>query len=139
MTDDQLDPAPTLDTDEQAIEEAETGMRTVTTSITLATLGQMAADRFGNLVKAVVDVGRGIMVVDADMHADEEALLLEHGSRQRDLWGINLYPAQFGTPAFIEFDSMINIRPSQNNRSRSVDDPSARQAVTSVLDRLVRP
>lgn len=105
----------------------------------MASLDRMAGGRFGALVKAVVDVAQGIMVVDADMHADEEALLLEHGSRQRDLWGINLYPGAFGTSAFIEFDSMINIRPSQNNRTRSVDDPQARQAVISVVSRLVKP
>ncbi len=138
MTNDQHDVAPRAD-DEPVNETADSGMQTVTTSITLATLSRMARGRFGNLVKAVVDVELGVMVVDADMHADEEALLLEHGSRQRDLWGINLYPGEFGTAVFIEFDSMINIRPSQNNRGRSVDDPHARQAVISVVSRLVKP
>ena len=138
MNDDQHDIAPTAD-DELLKEAADSGMQTVTTSITVAMLGRLAGGRFGNLVKAVVDVGQGVMVVDADMHADEEALLLEHGSRQGDLWGINLYPAEFGTAAFIEFDSMINIRPSQNNRTRSVDDPDARQAGISVVSRLVKP
>jgi len=73
------------------------------------------------------------------MHADEEALLLEEGSRQADLWGIDLYPDRFGTPDFIEFDSMINLRPSQGNRSRSVEDPEARRAVTAVVARLIKP
>jgi Protein of unknown function (DUF5674) len=139
VTDDPRDRTPKAAEDEPTIEEPESGMRTVTTRITVASLDRMAGGRFGNLVKAVVDVAQGIMVVDADMHADEEALLLEHGSRQRDLWGINLYPGEFGTAAFIEFDSMINIRPSQNNRTRSVDDPQARQAVISVVSRLVKP
>ncbi|MCU0506115.1 MAG: DUF5674 family protein [Chloroflexi bacterium] len=114
-------------------------MLAVTDAITLAELTGLAEGRFGGLVKAVVDVGRGLMVVDADMHADEEAALLEDGSRQADLWGVNLYPDQFGTPDFIEFDSMINIRPSQGNRTRAVDDPAARAAVEAVIARLVRP
>ena len=114
-------------------------MLTVTDAITLAHLTRLAEGRFGGLVKAVVDVGRGLMVVDADMHADEEAILLEDGSQQADLWGVNLYPDRFGTPEFIEYDSMINIRPSQGNRSRSVDDPAARTAVEAVVARLVRP
>ena len=76
--------------------------------------------RFGDLVKAVVDIARGVMVLDAEMHADEEALLLEEGSRQADLWGIDLYPDPFGTPDFIEFDPMIDLRPRQGNRSRSL-------------------
>lgn len=113
-------------------------MRMVTTEITIGDLATMAAGRFGNLVKAVVDVRRDLMVVDADMHADEEAVLLEQGSNQEDLWGINLYPEQFGTPDFLEFDSMGNIRPRQGNRSRSVDDPDTRAAIAAIVARLVR-
>jgi hypothetical protein len=113
-------------------------MLTVTDAITVAELTRLAEARFGGLVKAVVDVRRGLMVVDADMHADEEAALLDDGSRQADLWGANLYPDRFGTPDFVEFDSMINIRPSQGNRTRSVDDQAARAAVEAVIARLVR-
>jgi hypothetical protein len=72
------------DTDETAASDQ--AMTTVTSSITVQTLAAMAQRRFGSLVKAVVDIGRGIMVVDAEMHADEEALLLDGGSLQADLW-----------------------------------------------------
>ncbi len=67
----------------------------------------------------------------------EEAVLLDRGSRQEDLWGVNPYPDQHGTPAFIEFDSMINVRPRQANRSRSVEDPAARAAIIDLVERLV--
>jgi len=60
--------------------------------IHLEELKKMAAAMFGDMVKAVVDVGRDIMAVDAELHADEEALLMEKGSVQNNLWGINLYP-----------------------------------------------
>lgn len=113
------------------------GMQIVREPVAIATLTQMADRMFGNLVKAVVDVEREIMAVDAEMHADEEALLLDDGSRQASLWGINLHPAQLGTPDFVEFDSVINIRPSQGNRTRSVDDAAVRGQVTAVVDRLV--
>ena len=73
-----------------------------------------------------------------DAGLDEEALLLGEGSPQASLWGINLYPAEFATPRFIEFDSVINIRPGQGNRTRSIDDAAVRAAVTSIVDRLVR-
>jgi hypothetical protein len=96
----------------------------------------MADAGFGELVKAVVDVERGIMAVDAELHSDEEALLLEHASEQRDLWGINLYPG-LRDEERIEFDSMINIRPSQGNRSRDVDDPEVRARIVSVVDSLL--
>jgi hypothetical protein len=96
----------------------------------------MAEGRFGNLVKAVVDVERKIMALDGELHADEEALLLENGSRQENLWGINIYPDLEG-PDRIEFDSVINIRPSQGNRSRGVDDQSIREKIVEVVAGLV--
>ena len=85
------------------------------------------------MVKAVVDVMQRLLVVDAGLHADEELLLLEKGSFQADLWGINLWPESFGEEEFIEFDSMINIRPGQNNRSRSVEDLAIRQLIYEIV------
>jgi len=107
-------------------------------AIRLERLESMADATFGNLVKAVVDVERRIMVVAGELHADEEALLLSEGSNQSDLWGINLHPADFGTEDFVEFDSMINIRPRQGNRTRSVEDPRIRAAIVGVVGRLVQ-
>ena len=92
---------------------------------------------FGDMVKAVVDVEKGIMAVDAELHADEEELLLEGGSAQANLWGINLYP-DVAEEDWIEFDSMINLRPSQGNRSRGVDDPEVRQRIVEIVTRLVK-
>ncbi len=91
---------------------------------------------FGNLVKAVVDVEKKILVVDAEMHADEEQFLLESGSRQQDLWGINLYPELDGDD-FIEFDSMIDLRPSQNNRTRGVDYPGIQKKIIGIVNEKV--
>jgi len=98
----------------------------------------LAIRSFGDFVKAVVDVATGIMAIGGELHADEEAILLDNGSRQADLWGINLHPATFGADGWIEFDSMINVRPSQGNRSRSVDDPAIRQQIESIVGLLVR-
>jgi len=97
----------------------------------------MASDRFGDMVKAVVDVERGVMAVDAELHADQEALLISEGSQQSDLWGINLYPDLDGED-FVEFDSMINLRPSQGNRSRGVEDQNLRARILSIVDNLVQ-
>lgn len=112
-------------------------MRIVESPITLDELKTMAEGLFGNLVKAVVDVERRIMAVDGELHADEEALLLESGSRQESLWGINIYPELEG-PDRIEFDSMINIRPSQGNRSRGVDDPQVRERIIRIVAGLMK-
>lgn len=92
---------------------------------------------FDNLVKAVVDVKKKVMAVDAGLHADEEKLLLENGSKQTDLWGINIYPDRKGEE-FIEFDSMINIRPYQGNRTRGVNDPKIREKVINIVNELVK-
>ena len=110
-------------------------VRIIESPIPLKDLAQMAESGFGNLVKAVLDVELGIMAVDGELHADEEALLLEHGSEQRHLWGINIYP-DLPKAERIEFDSMINIRPSQGNRSRGVDDPAIRDRIVQVVDHL---
>ncbi len=114
-----------------------TDLQIVRTPITLAGLEAMAERIFGNLVKAVIDIERGMMAVGGEMHADEEALLLGEGSPQASLWGVNLYPAEFGSSRFIEFDSVINIRPRQGNRTRSVDDPVVRASIAATVERLV--
>jgi hypothetical protein len=110
----------------------------VKNKISVAELEEMARNMFGNLVKAVVDIDLETMAVDAELHADEEALLLESGSRQEHLWGINIYPEMDRNgPDFIEFDSMINLRPSQGNRSRCVENPEIRKRIISIVDKLV--
>lgn len=112
-------------------------MRIVRDHITLAELTQLAEERYGDLVKAVVDIEREVMAVGEGMHGDEEASLLDDGSRQAALGGVNLYPAEYGTPAWVEFDSMTNLRPLQENRTRSVDDPATRAQIIDIIQRLV--
>jgi len=112
-------------------------MKIVDTSITLDELKAMAGDRFGDLVKAVVDIAAGVMAIDGELHADEESLLLQQGSRQADLWGINIYPELAGKDR-VEFDSIINIRPSQGNRSRGVADPVIKEKIFQIVARLVK-
>jgi hypothetical protein len=111
-------------------------MQIIVNKITLTELLSIAEGLFGEMVKAVVDVSKEIIAIDAELHADLEALLLEAGSRQRDVWGVNLYP-QLPERDFIEFDSMINVRPSQGNRSRGVDDEAMRRQIAQVVKRWV--
>jgi hypothetical protein len=114
-------------------------MRRITAGepIAIAEIRAFVPGRFRDFVKGVVDLERGILLLDADMHADQEAALLAEGSNQRDLWGINLYPEVEG-PDWLEFDSMINLRPSFGNRSRGIDDPATREAVAVLVEALVR-
>ena len=87
---------------------------------------------FGDMVKGVVDVAERKIALDAEMHADLESLLLQEGSLQKNLWGFNLYPEMEGDD-FLEFDSLINIRPNQGNRSRGVDDPAIRECIKDII------
>jgi hypothetical protein len=111
-------------------------MKIVTDSMTFRELQDMAAALFDDMVKAVVDVRLETLALDAELHADLEALLLEHGSSPADLWGINLYPALSGEE-FLEFDSMINVRPGQGNRSRGVDDDEIRRKIADIVVRRI--
>ena len=110
-------------------------MKIITEKISVNELNEMAKNMFGNLVKAVVDLDKKIMTVDGELHADEEALLLQNGSEQKNLWGINIYPEM--KENFIEFDSMINIRPSMGNLTRGVEDESVRKLITKVVNDLI--
>jgi len=114
------------------------GIEVVRDSVTLSHIQTMAENQFGDLVKAVVDIEEAIMAIGGELHADEEASLLELGSRQANLWGINLYPTQYGDITWIEFDSMINLRPSQGNRSRSVESAEVQRRVIEIVGQLVR-
>jgi len=106
-------------------------MKIVRDLLTPEELKQAADHLFENMVKAVVDVHRELIAIDAELHSDLEALLLQDGSKQKDLWGINLYPEMQGDE-FIEFDSLINMRPSQGNRSRGIDNQAIRQKIAGI-------
>ena len=111
-------------------------MKIIKKATTIKELKNMAKDMFGNLVKAVVDVEKEIMAIDGELHADEEALLLENGSKQENLWGINIYP-DLPKEDRIEFDSMINLKPRIGNRTRSVDDSKTRNKIIKIVNKLV--
>lgn len=111
-------------------------MEIITNKVSIAKLKELAEKMFGNLVKAVVDVGEGTMAIDGELHADEQALLLENGSKQENLWGINIYPDKIGED-FIEFDSVINIRPLQQNRSQGVENSETRKIILEIVNKLV--
>jgi hypothetical protein len=103
-----------------------------------ADVNEKAALLFGDMIKAVVDINRRIMAIGGELHADEERVLLDDGSTQADLWGINLY-TEIEHPDWLEFDSMINLRPNQGNRSRGVEDPSIQQQILTIVEDLVQP
>ena len=104
--------------------------------ISRAQLKEYAANTFGDMIKCVADVDKGLLAIDADLHADLERLLLENGSQQTSLWGFNLYPDETGED-FIEYDSLINIRSWQGNPSRDVLDQEVRGKIANIVDKFI--
>ncbi len=111
-------------------------IRIVSNSIPKEEIQKLAAEQFGEYVKIVVDVEKNVAAFFGDLHADEEALLLSQGSKQENLWGINFYPARINDGR-IEFDSMINVRPSQGNRTRGVENQAVREKILGIVNTLI--
>lgn len=91
-----------------------------------------------NAIKAAVDIKKELLAVDSPMHYDCEQLLLKDGSNQADIWGINLYLDSDDIDDLVEFDSMINIRPAQDNRSRSVENPEIQAKIKAVVSKWLK-
>ena len=111
-------------------------MLILNTPISRAQLKEYAANTFGDMIKCVADVDKGLLAIDADLHADLERLLLENGSQQASLWGLNLYPDETGDD-FIEYDSLINIRSWQGNPSRDVLNQDVRDKIADIVDKFI--
>jgi hypothetical protein len=106
-------------------------------SISRQKLIKIASEGFGDVVKAVVDVKKKIMAVGGELHADEEVLLTEkEGSRREYTWGINIYPKK-PEKEWIEFDSMINLKPRYGNRSRDVENSEIKEKIRNIVRKLI--
>ena len=101
-------------------------------------LKKLSDNMYGALVKGVVDIEREVMVIGGKLHADEESILLNRGSKQSNLWGVNLYPNKYPDEGWIKIDSIINLRPSQGNFSRAVKDKRIRDKIIEVISVLVK-
>lgn len=119
----------------ESLEKTKNMIKIIVSPISKKELRGFAHVTFVSLVKAAVDVENRIMALGGDLHADEEMALIENGSKQKDLWGINIY---YDKPKndWIEFDSMINIRPKQGNRSRDVDNEEVREKIKEIVNEL---
>ncbi len=111
-------------------------MQIVKDKVSIETLKKMSKKMFEDLVKAVVDIEKKILIIDDEMHADMEFFMLKQGSSQEHLWGINIWPFE-NDANLIEFDSIINLRPSWGNRSRSVDDPAIQKEIINFVTKKI--
>lgn len=116
----------------------DTRIKIVEGSITLEELKTLAHEQFLTIIKAVIDVEQEIMALGGEFHSDLETLLLEtKDSKRENTWGINLYLDKTGEQ-FIEFDSMINLKPLSGNTSRGVEDESLRKKIVSIVESRVK-
>ncbi|MEK7540878.1 MAG: DUF5674 family protein [Patescibacteria group bacterium] len=113
-------------------------MKIIKDKIEIAELKEMAKRMYENLVKAVVDTEKEILAVDAEFHVDLEQLLIEkENCEPKNLWGINIWPEKLGDN-FVEFDSMINLKPGLGNRSRGVEREEIRNKIIAVVNKFVK-
>ncbi len=94
-------------------------------------LGRLVRLHFQDMAKLVVDVERGVVGVGGELHADAEQVLLEDGSRPYDLWGANYYPGR-GPERCLEYTALINVRPSQGNRTMTIQDRAVRERIRAL-------
>lgn len=112
-------------------------IKIITSSIFKDELKEAAHGMFVSLVKAVVDIEQEIMAIGGELHADEEVVLIQNGSKNSNLWGINIH---FNEPEseWIEFDSMINLKPALGNRSRSVENAEIQEKIKKIVSLLIK-
>ena len=108
----------------------------IETPITSQQLQELADENYGTMIKGVVDVRKNVLALGGELHADGEALLLQKGSAQKDLWGFNVHLDRAKDDR-LEFTAFVNIRPSDGNRSLEIEDDQLREAIQGIVDALV--
>ncbi|MEK7506616.1 MAG: DUF5674 family protein [Patescibacteria group bacterium] len=113
-------------------------MRILAKPVKLAELRPLAEKIFGDLVKGVVDIKRELVAIDAGLHVDLAEMLVAQGSQGADLWGFDIFPERTGDD-WLEFDSLINIKPLTGNRSRAIENPAVRQQAAAIIKKFIIP
>ena len=111
-------------------------IKIVKDKISIEEIKRLAEESFGDMLKAVVDVEKEIMALGGEFHSDANKVLTDKGSNKKDVWGINIYPDKLKEER-IEFNSLINIRPSVNNRSLNIEDVKIRNKIRHIVDKLI--
>ncbi len=92
------------------------------------------SEHFHGFIKVVVDLEQGILCAGADRHVDEEQELLINGSKQANLWGGG-FDIETGE---IDYNSMINLRPNQDNPSRDILSTEIREKFDKIVTKILR-
>ena len=105
-------------------------------SINKTDLHVLANEWHQTLVKGVADISHGVVALGGEWHMDANTRLIEDGSSKENLWGFNIYPNEMSDMA-IEYISLINIRPAQENRGMEIESEGTRMAIRKVVARAI--
>lgn len=89
---------------------------------------------YQDYIKLAVDVERNVLSGGGILHADCDAILLEDGSNNDNVWGADWYPFT----QKLEYEAMLNIRPRLGNRSMYLQNPLLRDKIATIADNLLR-
>ena len=111
-------------------------MRIVRDTIPVADLKPIAAAWYGDMIKGVVDVEQEILVLGGEYHMDANTVLTENGSKQSNVWGFNIHLNK-PREEWIEFLSLINIRPAQGNRQMKIEDETLCARIADIVNKKI--
>ena len=107
-------------------------IRIITDTITREEMSEIAKEFYGNMVKGVADVENKIIALGGEYHMDANIVMIEHGSRQDNIWGFNIYLDREGDD-WLEYVSLINIRPAVGNRSMFIEDHELCRKIKKII------
>jgi len=95
-------------------------------------LEELAKDFYGFMIKGAIDIDREIVAFGGEYHIDANSVLIQEGSRQENIWGFNIYPDHT-----LDFISLINIRPSEGNRSMEIKDDKLQAVISAIVKKFL--
>ena len=104
--------------------------------VSLEEIKILAREIYGEMVKGVVDIERGVIALGGEWHMDANTVLISDGSMQQNVWGFNIHVEERGDSA-IKFVSLINIRPAQGSRGMEIQDEELRSKIRTIVERLI--
>lgn len=105
--------------------------------ISSAELTELLGKPYEKLIKFVVDIDKKEVIFGGEMHADAEAEIIKKGSMQENIWGANIYPLNDNDQQ-LEYTSLINIRPHQNNLGMEILSSKLRKKINDIIDAVIK-